>query len=97
MLLLDRVGKIYPNGVNELERFSAEIRQGEIVAIIGGSGSGKSTLLRCINLLEEADSGRMRIGDTRIEFGGRRIPVREQARLRTHVGMYSSSFTCSRT
>ena len=35
MLVLDRLGKIYPNGVNALERFSAEIRLGEIVAIIG--------------------------------------------------------------
>ena len=33
MLALDRVGKIYPNGVNALERFSAEIRLGEIVAV----------------------------------------------------------------
>ena len=39
MLVLDRLGKVYPNGVNALERFSAEIRLGEIVAIIGGSTS----------------------------------------------------------
>jgi len=57
MLLLDRVGKIYPNGVNALERFSAEIRQGEIVAIIGGSGCGKSTLLRAVAGLDRATSG----------------------------------------
>ena len=38
MLALDRVGKTYPNGVHALERFSAEIKPGEIVAIIGGSG-----------------------------------------------------------
>ena len=34
MLLLNQVGKTYPNGVRALERFSAEIRQGEIVAAI---------------------------------------------------------------
>ena len=42
MLVLDRLGKTYPNGVNALERFSAEIKLGEIVAIIGGSGCGSS-------------------------------------------------------
>lgn len=33
------------------------IQQGEVVTVIGASGSGKSTMLRCINLLEEPDSG----------------------------------------
>ena len=40
-----------------LKGIDLEIRKGEVVCIIGASGSGKSTLLRCINLLEEADSG----------------------------------------
>jgi sulfonate transport system ATP-binding protein len=57
MLLLERVGKTYPNGVHALERFSAEIRLGEIVAIIGGSGCGKSTLLRAIAGLDGASAG----------------------------------------
>ena len=39
------------NGIS----FSAD--KGEVIAIIGPSGMGKSTLLRCINLLEEPDSG----------------------------------------
>ena len=40
-----------------LKGINLEIHQGEVVCIIGASGFGKSTLLRCINLLEEADSG----------------------------------------
>ncbi|WP_024516498.1 ABC transporter ATP-binding protein [Bradyrhizobium sp. Tv2a-2] len=59
MLALERVGKTYPNGVHALERFSAEIGQGEIVAIIGGSGCGKSTLLRAIAGLDPASTGKV--------------------------------------
>jgi sulfonate transport system ATP-binding protein len=57
MLVLDRVGKVYPNGVNALEGFSAHIAPGEIVAVIGGSGCGKSTLLRAISGLDRVTSG----------------------------------------
>jgi sulfonate transport system ATP-binding protein len=66
MLKLDAVGKIYPNGVHALERFSAEIRLGEIVAIIGGSGCGKSTLLRAIAGLDPATSGTVKLDGTAI-------------------------------
>jgi sulfonate transport system ATP-binding protein len=57
MLVLDAVDKTYPNGVHALERFSATINLGEIVAIIGGSGCGKSTLLRAVSGLDPATSG----------------------------------------
>lgn len=40
-----------------LHNIDLNIRQGEVVVIIGPSGSGKSTLLRCINKLEEITSG----------------------------------------
>jgi polar amino acid transport system ATP-binding protein len=39
---------------------------GEVVCVIGPSGSGKSTLLRCVNRLEEPDSGRIVIEGTDI-------------------------------
>lgn len=40
-----------------LKGISFEVCEGEIVTVIGPSGSGKSTLLRCINYLEEPQSG----------------------------------------
>jgi sulfonate transport system ATP-binding protein len=57
MLVLDAIDKTYPNGVHALEKFSADINVGEIVAIIGGSGCGKSTLLRAVSGLDPASSG----------------------------------------
>jgi sulfonate transport system ATP-binding protein len=66
MLVLDRLGKVYPNGVNALERFSADIGLGEIVAIIGGSGCGKSTLLRAIAGLDRASAGSVTLDDIAI-------------------------------
>lgn len=66
MLALDRVSKTYPNGVEALARFSAEITQGEIIAIIGGSGCGKSTLLRAIAGLDRASSGTVTLDDESI-------------------------------
>jgi sulfonate transport system ATP-binding protein len=66
MLALDSLSKIYPNGVHALERFSAEIQPGEIVAVIGGSGCGKSTLLRAIAGLDRASSGTVTLDETPI-------------------------------
>ncbi len=40
-----------------VKNINLHIKQGEIFGIIGSSGAGKSTLIRCINKLEEADSG----------------------------------------
>ncbi|MFI3329011.1 MAG: ATP-binding cassette domain-containing protein [bacterium] len=40
-----------------LKGIDLEIKQGEVISIIGASGSGKSTLLRCVNLLEIPQNG----------------------------------------
>jgi len=43
--------------IHVLKGIDTEIKQGEVVVIIGPSGSGKSTFLRCLNLLEEPTDG----------------------------------------
>lgn len=45
-----------------LEDISFDVGKGEVISIIGPSGTGKSTLLRCINLLEQPDSGQISVG-----------------------------------
>jgi polar amino acid transport system permease protein len=62
---------------------------GEVVALLGASGSGKSTLLRCINHLENWDSGTVRVGGRRLGFrdDGRRLTPRDIANERASVGV----------
>ena len=57
ILKFDNVSKHYPNGVHALKGVSFEIREGELVSVIGPSGSGKSTLLRAINRLIPISGG----------------------------------------
>jgi len=57
MLVLDRVGKTYPNGVRALEGVSLNVAPGEILVVIGGSGCGKSTMLRAIGGLDTPSQG----------------------------------------
>jgi len=52
--------------VKALVNFSTHIRKGEVVVIIGPSGSGKSTFLRCLNRLEDIDSGEIIIDGVNI-------------------------------
>jgi sulfonate transport system ATP-binding protein len=61
MLVLDRIGKSYPNGVHALDGVSLEVVPGEIVVVIGGSGCGKSTLLRAISGLDRPTQGSVKL------------------------------------
>ena len=81
------------HGQTVLHGIDLEVQQGEVVAIIGPSGSGKTTLLRSINLLEQPESGTIRVGDVTID-AGRSINQQKTAirRLRQHVGFVFKNF-----
>jgi len=75
--------------------FSA--RRGEVVCLLGPSGAGKSTLLRCINALEENDSGIVYVDGVMIgcrERAGRlyRLSERQLCRQRADIGMVFQNF-----
>ena len=52
--------------IKALDGVSTDIRQGEVVVVIGPSGSGKSTFLRCLNLLEKPTGGSILFHDVDI-------------------------------
>ncbi len=70
-----------------LKDVSADVREGEVVVIIGPSGSGKSTFLRCLNRLEEITGGEVVIDEQCIT--DKRVDIN---RVRENVGMVFQHF-----
>lgn len=70
-----------------LKGINQEIKDGEVVVVIGPSGSGKSTFLRCLNLLEEPTSGKIFVDDE--EITSRDIDINK---VREEMGMVFQSF-----
>ncbi len=76
-------------GTNEvLKGIDLQVARGEVIAIIGKSGSGKSTLLRCINGLEEFQSGSLTVNGKPLLYGN----ASAMRQLRQQVGMIFQSF-----
>ncbi|WP_210325189.1 amino acid ABC transporter ATP-binding protein [Mesorhizobium silamurunense] len=65
-----------------LRGVSLTVMKGEVICIIGPSGSGKSTLIRCINALNDIDSGSITVGDQEVHD-----PNLDKLKLRRKVGM----------
>jgi polar amino acid transport system ATP-binding protein len=87
----------YFGPLHVLQGIDLAVAAGEVVCIIGPSGSGKSTLLRCINHLEVAQQGRIRIDGEiayRDEVGGvfRAHSNRAVSAVRAQVGMVFQHF-----
>jgi multiple sugar transport system ATP-binding protein len=60
---MEKVTKVYPNGVTAVADLDLTIEDGEFLVLVGPSGCGKSTALRMVAGLETVSSGEMRIGD----------------------------------
>src|SRR5213595_2624896 len=60
---LEHVDKIYPNGFVAARDLSLDVKDGELLVLVGPSGSGKSTVLRMMAGLERVSDGVIRIGD----------------------------------
>ena len=84
---VDGIDKTFANGVVALKNFSTKIRRSEVVVIIGPSGSGKSTFLRCLNGLEEIDSGSITIDGTPLDDN-----KKNRLEIRKEVGMVFQHF-----
>ncbi|MGH8440562.1 MAG: amino acid ABC transporter ATP-binding protein, partial [Pseudomonas sp.] len=70
-----------------LRDINLSVREGERIVLCGPSGSGKSTLIRCINRLEIAEKGHIRVNDTDLA-----LTTRQAADVRSEIGMVFQHF-----
>ena len=87
MIKIENLKKFY-GATQIIDGVSLTVEKGEIFAIVGHSGAGKSTLLRCINGLEDYQSGSLKVFDKEISA----LKDKELRELRRDVGMIFQHF-----
>ncbi len=80
----------YFGDLHVLKNIDLTVEQGEVVVIIGASGSGKSTLIRCVNGLEEYESGELTVDGHALAPKGGNINTLNE--IRKEVGMVFQQF-----
>ncbi|MBN3852407.1 ATP-binding cassette domain-containing protein [Paraburkholderia sp. Ac-20340] len=97
-LFVDSIHKQY--GDNEvLKGVSLKANAGDVISVIGSSGSGKSTMLRCINFLEQPNSGRIFVDGEEVRTKADKrtgalqsADVKQLQRVRTKLAMVFQHF-----
>ena len=77
-----------------LKDINLNVEKGDVVSILGPSGTGKTTFLRCLNYLEQPDSGKLTIDDVSVDFS--KISKDEVKRLRRKSTMVFQQFNLFR-
>ena len=75
----------YFGTLHVLKEIDLTVEAGEVVVVIGASGSGKSTLIRCVNGLEEFESGKLVVDGN--ELAPKSGNPKALAEIRKEVGM----------
>lgn len=92
MIQVTNLGKRF-GSLTVLENINVAVHSKEIVVLLGPSGSGKSTLLRCLNGLEELDSGSIQVGNVKLDASMNAAAKKKAIReLRGLTGMVFQSF-----
>ena len=87
LLQVDNIKKSF-GGTEVLKDISFSLDRGQVLTIIGSSGSGKTTLLRCLNFLENPDSGSIRVDGQELL----RRSEEEIRKNRLHFGLVFQNF-----
>lgn len=96
LVRLEHVSKSYrtPDGTRvAVDDVSLDVREGEILGVIGYSGAGKSTLVRLINALELPSSGKVFVGDDELTA----LPEARLRAVRQGIGMIFQQFNLFRS
>jgi polar amino acid transport system ATP-binding protein len=87
IIVVEHINKTFANGVKAVVDFTTKVKRGEVLVVIGPSGSGKSTFLRCLNGLEEIDSGNIVIDGIPLDDS-----KKNRLEIRKEVGMVFQLF-----